>query len=357
MSFIGFVIVFVIVVSIYYIYVGYSSEGNTNDSKKDTNTIDVDIPHPVKSHPIKVFQYLEKTRAPYLGDIYYQLEQQGLFSDYRIKDAFREKLDKGTLNGARWRDKLTYQELKDFYDEEIPNYNYVTTFAIAGVSHENRMEYIEKNCFVGDELKLVPEPDNPHDKKAIKILFGRKKIGYVPSKKCIEVLEIIQKGYILKIDEIIKDGFVNVFVSLYESESILPKLEKEPSYKIDNPDEIVFLSDLHRREITQEEIAELQSRKIDRKYYYPKKDVEDTSSVFYKKKVVITGKFTYFPDRNNLAKLLYDVGADIDTSVTEKVEYVIAGEDAGWRKLEKAEEFGIEIINEDKIIEIFKLKI
>ena len=84
-------------------------------------------------------------------------------------------------------------------------------------------------------------------------------------------------------------------------------------------------------------------------------NVEDTSHIFYQKKVVITGSFDRFPIRNDMAKLLYDVGADINTSISTKTDYVIVGENAGPKKLEKIAKLGIEIISEKKFLELFNL--
>ena len=33
---------------------------------------------------------------------------------------------------------------------------------------------------VGDELELVPEPDNPHDASAVALSYNGSKLGYVP---------------------------------------------------------------------------------------------------------------------------------------------------------------------------------
>ena len=116
-------------------------------------------------------------------------------------------------------------------------------------------------------------------------------------------------------------------------------------------EEITFFSE---GGMTQSEIADFAERKIDSKYYRPKKDCDATHE-FYGKKVVITGKFSHFPDRNELAKILYDVGVDLDTSITQKIDFVVVGEDAGWRKLELIESYAIKVYSEDDIKEIFKL--
>ncbi len=126
----------------------------------------------------------------------------------------------------------------------------------------------------------------------------------------------------------------------------------EEKYPEQDFSEVQFFSE---NEITQEKIKNLKDRKIDSKYLRPKKDAEDVN-MFFKKKVVITGEFTRFPDRNELAEILYESGADLDTNITEKTHYLITGIDAGWRKLELAEEYGITIFSEEEIIKILGLE-
>ncbi len=118
--------------------------------------------------------------------------------------------------------------------------------------------------------------------------------------------------------------------------------------KIQNLENVEFFSDSG---YTQEEIITFKKNKIDSNFLKPKKDADDTN-MFYNKKVVITGNFDFFKDRNDLAKILYDSGADIDMVVSQKTNYLISGKDSGWKKLEKAKEFGIMIFNEEEILKI-----
>lgn len=118
-----------------------------------------------------------------------------------------------------------------------------------------------------------------------------------------------------------------------------------------NRDNISFFTE---GSISQSDIADFAERKIDSKYYRPKKDCDSTHEL-YRKKAVITGKFNHFPDRNELAKLLYDVGVDLDTTITDKTNFVVVGNDPGWRKLELIETYGIITYNEEEIKKIFHL--
>jgi DNA ligase (NAD+) len=79
----------------------------------------------------------------------------------------------------------------------------------------------------------------------------------------------------------------------------------------------------------------------------------DPNSYFYNKTVVITGTLLTY-GRNELTALLEGKGASVTTSVTKSTNILIAGAEAG-SKLDKANKLGIEIINEDKLIELLKL--
>lgn len=87
----------------------------------------------------------------------------------------------------------------------------------------------------------------------------------------------------------------------------------------------------------------------------PKESIENTEHFFYKKRIVITGDFEKFNMRNDMAKLLYDVGADINTSISKKTDFVIIGKNAGPKKLEKISELNIKTISEEDFYSIFEI--
>lgn len=64
-------------------------------------------------------------------------------------------------------------------------------------------------------------------------------------------------------------------------------------------------------------------------------EVVDIENPFYNKKVVITGIFMNWDDRNDLASLLRALGADVDSSVTKATHYLITGSDPGPSKVGK----------------------
>lgn len=61
----------------------------------------------------------------------------------------------------------------------------------------------------------------------------------------------------------------------------------------------------------------------------------DPNSPFYKRKVVITGTFSII-NRKELGHLLKKkLGADVDSNITKRTNFVFIGEDPGWEKIPK----------------------
>jgi DNA ligase (NAD+) len=81
---------------------------------------------------------------------------------------------------------------------------------------------------------------------------------------------------------------------------------------------------------------------------FPKEISQD--SYFSGKKIVLTGGLNNY-GRSELTKLLQNLGADVTSSVSKNTDLVIAGHDAG-SKLTKAQSLNIEIIDEQKLMEL-----
>nr|WP_263323757.1 NAD-dependent DNA ligase LigA [Neobacillus sp. Marseille-Q6967] len=76
--------------------------------------------------------------------------------------------------------------------------------------------------------------------------------------------------------------------------------------------------------------------------------VEESDSIFAGKTVVLTGKLEQL-SRNEAKEKIEALGGNVSGSVSKKTHLVIAGEDAG-SKLTKAQELGIEIWDEEKLL-------
>lgn len=91
-----------------------------------------------------------------------------------------------------------------------------------------------------------------------------------------------------------------------------------------------------------------------------KQDLEhcqNRNTIFYNKKVVITGVFDSYPDREQLAQMLKEYGADINGSISKRTDLVLIGRGAGPKKLQTIEKINggggnIHCIHEPELLEI-----
>lgn len=87
--------------------------------------------------------------------------------------------------------------------------------------------------------------------------------------------------------------------------------------------------------------------------------VTNKNNPFYKKKVVISGLYDRWPDRNDLAALLKELGADLDISVGKYTNILCVGRGCGPVKLKKMQELidagkDAQILRENEIIRLIQ---
>ncbi|MGA5691834.1 NAD-dependent DNA ligase LigA [Cytobacillus pseudoceanisediminis] len=104
------------------------------------------------------------------------------------------------------------------------------------------------------------------------------------------------------------------------------------------------------QEEAHELIAELKAAGVNMAYNGPKPvSAENSDSFFAGKTVVLTGKLEIM-SRNEAKEKIEALGGKVSGSVSKKTDVVIAGEEAG-SKLTKAQELGVEVWNEERLIE------
>ncbi|WP_264741229.1 NAD-dependent DNA ligase LigA [Cytobacillus firmus] len=104
------------------------------------------------------------------------------------------------------------------------------------------------------------------------------------------------------------------------------------------------------QEEAHELIAELKAAGVNMAYNGPKPvTAENSDSFFAGKTVVLTGKLEIM-SRNEAKEKIEALGGKVSGSVSKKTDVVIAGEDAG-SKLTKAQELGVEVWNEERLVE------
>ena len=97
-------------------------------------------------------------------------------------------------------------------------------------------------------------------------------------------------------------------------------------------------------------IQELKNVGVNMVYTGPKQvKADETDSFFAGKTIVLTGKLSILT-RNDAKEKIESLGGSVAGSVSKKTDLVIAGEEAG-SKLKKAEELGIALWNEERLVE------
>ena len=79
----------------------------------------------------------------------------------------------------------------------------------------------------------------------------------------------------------------------------------------------------------------------------------DVTDKFSGKIFVVSGIFEKF-SRDDLKKAIEDNGGKVGSSISSKTDYVVAGENMGPAKLEKANQLKIAIISEDNFLKLLK---
>lgn len=295
---------------------------NTETPKKKEREINIDIPHPDKSSLISQLLFVDKMGPFTIRSIFPKLDREYALN-HVVRGAYLEKLGADTLNLQRYLNMLPASDINDYFSNDIENHKIYEVFEVRGVSFGGRGYFLGSKRAVGEQVELRPEPTNPRDKNAIGIYYQNRLIGYVPKEKTHEYKEIIEDNYYAELVYFHDDGYTDALVALYECN------EKK---------------EINGRSLSQ--IRELQGYEIDKKYYTPKKDVA-TNAMICGKKIVILGDFEKYPDKNEIAELFYEAGADLDKTINGKIEYAMVGKNVSQAKIDRLRSLSIIMMDEN----------
>ena len=79
--------------------------------------------------------------------------------------------------------------------------------------------------------------------------------------------------------------------------------------------------------------------------------IANTSEIFLGKKLVVSGVFCNF-SREEIIEAIKNNGGIVNTSISTKTDFVLAGDNMGPAKLEKATQLGVKIISENDFIQL-----
>lgn len=102
------------------------------------------------------------------------------------------------------------------------NYNYSLTkreLIDEDIVNERVYEYE----FYTTKTELIPEPDNPYDPNAVKVIVDGEHVGYIKKGSCSHILKLLREDMIEKIDAEIKGGKYKIVLYDYEDTYTLEK--------------------------------------------------------------------------------------------------------------------------------------
>lgn len=97
-------------------------------------------------------------------------------------------------------------------------------------------ERIWKYEFFPSEINLVPEPENPEDKNAIKVIVDGEHVGYIKAGSCSHLLKIIKENRILSIDCDMGGGPYKIVTEDYDYE------KDKNVYELDKDERNLFVT-------------------------------------------------------------------------------------------------------------------
>lgn len=105
------------------------------------------------------------------------------------------------------------------------------------------------------------------------------------------------------------------------------------------------------------QISSYAEKKIDSALFQKDLEHADKNNPFFDRKIVITGDFTLA--RKEIAIILKKMGADIDSAISKRTNFVLVGQNPGPSKMElisklRYDGFNIQTLNEENLIEILE---
>lgn len=157
--------------------------------------------------------------------------------------------------------------------------------------------------------------------------------------------------FALGIDEVgVKTS--KILAKRYKDLDSLMNADMDELMKIKDVGEVMAKSiyEYFKNEANQKIINELKMIGLNIKYLNDNKNYRETA--FKNKNVLVTGTLSSYK-RNEVKDLLDDLGANVVSSVSKNLDYLIVGSDPG-SKLEKAQKLGITILDEEQFLDLLK---
>ena len=143
-----------------------------------------------------------------------------------------------------------------------------------------------------------------------------------------------------------------ILAKRYEDLDVLIRAEKEDLLSIKDVGEVMANSiyNFFHGEENLNLINELKTIGLNTKYLNNNSNYKETA--FKNKNVLVTGTLASYK-RNEVKELLDNLGANVVSSVSKNLDYLIVGSEPG-SKLEKAQKLGVTILDEEQFLDLLK---
>lgn len=358
---------------------------NIFGQKKKTTRMSIQMPNPNTDNEYKFYKYIEKSSAHILEGVLNEIRNKKLPIKPQYEKAILQKIETGSFKNPHTQTSY-FNNKFDFVgiDFETANYDRVSACALG-------IAFVKNETIVDEDFYYIKPPKGTKFMKRHVAIHGitEKDIKYAPSfgelwnslkdifnnnlivlhnasmdasilKQLFELYQIEDHNvtYLCTMNLAKHLGYPAKLIELCDKFNI--KIEEHHNPQFDAIACVKIASELipqvtildefkvsistkqpinnqgdNRRTVNNNTFA---NNPIDRKYLYPKKCIDErTIEYFFRKKIVITGVFEQFPVRNDLAKLLWELGADIDSKVTERTNILALGHEYGYKKFEEAQ--------------------
>lgn len=150
---------------------------------------EITFPNPENVSAKEVLEAIENLAPFQVPEVERGLDSQNI--DYnKYKGAFKDKL-MNRFNKAKYSHLLdSTEKFSNKTDKEN-----IIFLDLAGCFVRNRRFHLLNTCFLDDEVKLSPEPNNKFDSEAIRVHCNGKLIGYIKADETHLVRDILDEKY------------------------------------------------------------------------------------------------------------------------------------------------------------------
>jgi hypothetical protein len=203
----------IVTLVVLFLILAAAGKQQAKQSQQKKSPMEVSIPHPDKGDQGELFYFLADLDSENARKVKKQFKELGVTSKLTYS-----VLDSIALNGYLFVEEFAgkfsnHKFALNYYD--LGNFQETIEFTAKGVHIPERIPFLKRLVHY-TKLELVPEPDNPYDPNAIKILDTHfNLIGYVPSEMTWEIQLFIDDDHHAFAKHVERVGYFDLEVIVY----------------------------------------------------------------------------------------------------------------------------------------------